>query len=285
MSAKIATLSLLILSLHLALVNVFAAKYSVGVSVGNWAKYEFTLDWISSSAQDKPPKAVEDAKNIDFIRVEVIEVFDTTVKIKEIVYFKNSSKKRSFYVGDVKTGQGNLSIQVIGANLGEGDNIFEDPESPKINATGPMTYAGATRIVNRLILETVSKDNRTLMDFYFDRETGFLCEMSVLSAIFTENYNSTTLIKWRIIETNLWLPSTSDNATFLWILFSTVAVGVIFYFVFKKQMSKKRSKSHRRFKSLPKTNKSNRLLNSLKGPLQLMQMQQKLLGVITHQGQ
>lgn len=236
---RLSIIVITVVSLLLFFQPSLSATYEIGVEVGKWAEYEFSIKWTSSSPQATIPKAVEEAKNIDYIKVEVKEVSNrTTVKIVEEIYYKNGTKKIGFYIGDVRTGKGNLSIQIIAANLREGDRIFEDPGAPVINASGFKEYAGVTRMVNKLRLES-GVWNKTIIDFYWDRATGFLCEMIVLNNISTETSISTSIITWRITRTNLW--TSSPDATFILagIVFLAIIGCTLYLYLLKTKRDKK----------------------------------------------
>jgi len=268
LSIKIITL--LLLFIHLHLINVYAITYAVGVKVGDWAEYSFMIEWSSSPPQTVIPQMVKEARNIDYIKVEVKEVSVTAIKVIEEIYFKNNSKKTNFYAGDVRTGQGNLSIQIIAAKLNKGDRIYDDPEAPVINASGFKNYAGATRMVNKLRLESFLGENWTITDFYWDRDTGFLCEMAVLSFISTNAYDSTTLMKWEIIKTNLWAPP-DLYLVGIGVGVLVVAGGCILYYLKPKRNFKKRHKRLKRLRVSSSTNTSKKKSCQL-GPLQRFQL-------------
>jgi len=229
--------------------NVSAVTYEAGVKAGDYATYEYIFEWKSDPPQPTPPE-FEEAKQINYSLVQVKEVTDTTIiKVQETISFKNGSEKVNILIGDIETGAGNLSFQVIGRNLGVGDNISKAQDAPPINRTIPMRYAGASRNVNHIFMISASAfyENMTAFNIYWDKETGFLCEMIISSRMSTENYNITTIVRWNIIETSLWQPEASVPGWEGIAIFVIIVVGVAFYIFRKssgKRLKRRRLKTH-----------------------------------------
>jgi len=228
--------------------NVSAVTYSVGVKVGDWAEYDFFLDWRSDPTQPEPPD-VKQAKQINYTRVEVKQISGTTVTLHETTHFDNGSisEKINVYMGDIKKGTGNLNFTIVASNLREGDPVSEEPGHPVINATIFINYAGATREVNYASGEMGTQDigNWTAVVLYWDKKTGFLCQMGIGRSVFIENYKIESFTMWNMTRTNLWQPVTNPSiAVPEWagfIVFVIIIVCVI-YFVFKRHTSKRLKK-------------------------------------------
>jgi hypothetical protein len=223
------------------MMNVSAVTYYVGVKVGDWAKYDFLFDWTSTDPQSEPD--MEQEKQVDYTRVEVKEVSGTTVTLRETTHFKNGSIETMVYRGDIKRGMGNLSVQLIASNLKEGDRLSEDPDVPVINRTRFEKYAGATREVNlvRSTVGTPGLGNWSILDAYWDKKTGFLCELAIYTNVFTENYESESFTQWKMIETNLWQPETNPTIAIPgWVgaVISVIIAIVVVYSIFKKRSKK-----------------------------------------------
>ena len=223
--------------------NVSAVTYSVGVKVGDWAEYDFLLDWRSDPAQPEPTD-VKQVKQINYTRVEVKQISGTTVTLHETTHFKNESKIINVYVGDIKKGTGNLSFAIVASNLREGDQVSEEPSHPVINATIFNNYAGVTREVNYASGEMGTQDtgNWSAVVLYWDKKTGFLCQMGIGSRVFIENYKIESFTKWNMTRTNLWQPVTNPSiAVPEWAGFAVFVIIIIcvIYFVFKRRPSKR----------------------------------------------
>lgn len=237
-----ATILAFLLFVFIFMKNVSAVTYSVGVNVNDWAEYIFSFEWSSNPPQPEP-EDVEQEKQVNYTRVEVKEISGTTVTVHRTIYFKNGSKQIDVLFGDVKKCTGNLTVQIIAPNLKEGDPISEGQDSPVINRTLLEKYAGATREANVVRVEVgIPGDlgNWSIIDLYWDKETGFLCELAILSDVFSENYEVTSFTKWKMIKTNLWEPET-NIAISEWagVIVSVIIVIVVIYFVFKRPSGKR----------------------------------------------
>jgi hypothetical protein len=216
--------------------NVFAVIYEVGVKPGDWLKYDY--DWASEVATQQE---IEKANQVSYSLIEVKEVSNITeVEVQETTFFKNGSKAIKIYIGDIKTGVGNLSVQVISRNLVVGDMISEAPDAPSINRTEVRKYAGATREINSLGMGSTdsSGENVTQFSFYWDKETGILCEMIILKYT-TENYEILSRMRWNIFETSVWKPETSIGEWLVVVIFAIIIGSVALFFMFRKSSGKR----------------------------------------------
>jgi hypothetical protein len=231
---------ILLLAQLLLAMNVSAVIYDVGVKPGDWLKYYY--DWMSEVATQQE---IEKANQVSYSLIEVKEVSNTTnVKVQETTFFKNGSKAIKIYIGDIKTGVGNLSVQVISSNLVVGDMISEAPDAPSINRTEMKKYAGATREINSLGMGTVEtgEENLTQFSFYWDKKTGILCEMIILryrANVTTGNYETISRMRWNIFETSLWKPETSIEEWLVVVIFAIIIGGVALFFMFRKSSGKR----------------------------------------------
>ncbi|MEM2111409.1 MAG: hypothetical protein QXX08_05980 [Candidatus Bathyarchaeia archaeon] len=219
--------------------NVNATTYEVGVKVGHWAKYTLSIDWNSAPPRPEPPETMH-LRQIDYYIYRVKEIYDTYVILEETAYFKNNTRKTRIYAGDVRTGEGNLSLQVIAKNLNPGDKLFELSDAPSINITTQERYAGATRKVNVINIEAgvLGLGNWTMIELQWDKETGFLCKSAILKTVYMENYtvSVTSYERWVMVETNLWQPETFP----IWLPLSViVGVLIVSYIIIKKLFRKR----------------------------------------------
>jgi len=215
--------------------------YDIGVKVGDWAKYEFSVDWNSSPPQPEP-FFVQEARQVNYIYVEVKEISGTNITIQETIYYKNETSATKIYMGDIASYMGNLSLLIIAKNLKEGDKIYESPIAPSINETLPRSYAGFTRMVNRLtVQEGAGILYLIIYNHYWDQETGFLCEM-LIEKIETNDYNTTLRIREVMIATNLWEPLIP---TWVVPVIFIIIVSIIFIYLIHKKRLKKRLRLRR----------------------------------------
>jgi len=232
-----------LLFISLVLQSFSSMTYTIGVKEGDWADYDFFFDWMSTPPQPEPPEA-EQEKQVNYTRIIITKIVGTVVTFHKICYFKNGSQELSVHVGDVVKGTGNLSLQIIPSNLDKGDKVSEASGSPIICETNFEEYAGALREVNFNRTSIQWGFNLTIIDLYWDRKTGILCELIILTDTFSENYNFSSLAQWKIIRTNLWEPETSDPLL-KWIgiiILSISVIVIITYFSIKKTIVKRYKK-------------------------------------------
>lgn len=252
--------------------SVSATTYNVGVRVGEWARYQFTLNWTSTPPQEDPSDVLE-ARKVTYTELNVTDISGLNVTALETIYFANQTETNHEFIGDIKTGTGNLSVQIIAKNLEAPNAIWEIQDSPSINRTSQSKYAGSTRMVNLLRLELMDESGGVrVTDFYWDKEFGFLCEMAIFDNALIDEYNVTSLSKWVIIETNLWQPGTPNSPTGNipeWaglVILAIVAAGIVFFVLRKppKKRSRKRVTSRLSKSRMPQTKKEAFELRSFK---------------------
>jgi len=154
----------------------------------------------------------EDDKKQDWIKVEVQEISNTVVTLRETTHFNNGTDKVATISHDVETRS--VGLYMIAANLSDGDRIFVsgmalgNPSFYRLNYTASRSYDGASRLVNVLSLVVITRffmhPFNLTEEAYWDKTTGFLVEHKQEGFI-PQNKNS-TLGVWlmRIAETSLW---------------------------------------------------------------------------------
>jgi len=189
----------------------------VGVKVGDWVKYS-----ISSTG---PLGMSED---LDWIRVEVQNVSDTIVTVNEKIHFRNgnetvgviSADLRECSVG-VNSHMAGFNTYIIAANHSVGDRIFikgyenEDIFKFFINSTGSEKYLGTNResfysAWSSTIPFFEHPLNETI-EYYWDKETGFLLENRFVAIVNYEN-SEPTIWLMKIVDTNLWETETKTDS-------------------------------------------------------------------------
>lgn len=233
-------------------IKVSAETYEIGVEAGHWAKYKFSLNWSSDPPQPEPIE-IQQAKQLNYTIVEVTNITGLNIEIKETLFYENKTQKTQIYTGNIKTGEPTLGYQIIAKNLTQGDKIWDVQESPSINITRPERYAGSTRMVNVLYVEVgaFGLGNWSRSEFQWDQKTGFLCKMGIVSNMFLENYTISvySLMKWEMVETNLWEPEISSGFPG-WVtpVIFVCIVGIVYLIIkkpFKKRLRKKLQKQQK----------------------------------------
>lgn len=237
-----------------------ATTYTVGVKVGNWAKYKTYAVWMvePTDANVTQPQQVKDANNTEKIEIEVRETSVTSVTISVTTRFKNATQKVDTYSGDIKIGGGNLSLMIAAAGLSVGDKISEAPMAFQINETKSKFYADAWREVNYAYLVIPLDNTTTIYEYYWDRATGILCAVSMLLTMETESYKTWASVITEMTETNIWQPQSPSSME--WGLIIAAIIIVSGFFVFLRKSGMKRRRKHR-----AKRTKAMRLIVGLNG--------------------
>jgi hypothetical protein len=192
------------------------ARAQVGVKAGDWVGYGDVSFETATNITGYESEEV----NLSWLSMEIIDVQDSNVTTRSTVIYENGTEETEVGWGDIATGEGNLSVGIVPSNLTAGNVIpanltwyTEEPLKLSINGTVTRKYAGADREVNYVnITYPIISGNMTYggwnMSFYWDKETGFLCEEDLSYAVsYTINstlYYMNMSIFDRITATNLW---------------------------------------------------------------------------------
>jgi len=179
----------------------------VGVKVGDWVKYSFSITGPAFSGAWE--------EDIDWIRIDVQNVFCTFVTVRERTHYKNGNETISTRIAFLRTHSVGPYSYIIATNHVIGDRILiEGYEGEDVfhkffmNGTVSKQYLGTSREAY------YSKKSFTLpffwellnitQEYYWDRETGFLLEHRY-EAVFVGSENP-RFSRWlmEITDTNLW---------------------------------------------------------------------------------
>jgi len=235
-----------------------ATTSSVGVRSGNWAKYNISFDytWLS---EEPEPSFLQEAKERDWQNVTVTDINGYEVTFEIVTHVKNGTTFTNKYIADILTGETlNLTFPVlVTAGLSEGDPIVAttdtDTEVPSVNKTVIMNYARANRKVNFVPIfsgyvtwnETEGRfqivGNGSIRYFYYDKDTGFLCQFESYTKEGNKSYGLSTYFNLIMAKTNLWVPETISG--WWWpVLAVIIVVPAVFYYFLRT-----RKKRYRRF--------------------------------------
>jgi hypothetical protein len=160
-------------------VGTASATSIVGVEVGQWAMYKYTVCTNSTISPDV---------NSTHQYIEVLAVSGTNITFKDMIIAPNGSTISNRLVWtDVETGNGTDSGWFVGANLTAGDVIFPaNPFTPQLtlNDTIFRSYLNETVEVNRWTLTNSTSSyfdfNMTQdADYCWIRASGMAAEMYV----------------------------------------------------------------------------------------------------------
>ena len=202
-------------SMDMAMFTVVPAR-NVGIKVGDWAKYDVTLNYSTNDPSppiSPPPTEVVD---IEYFLLTVVSVTGTNVTFETTIHLRNGTEVSSVSWLDVSSGQTYYGMTMptgplIAANLTAGDKVYLNPYSPTINSTVMGVYAGLEREVNCLMQMVNTSGPRGYwmvgeMKICWDRTSGILDEqsMDMWYIEIAEGYRTHTSLRMVITETNIW---------------------------------------------------------------------------------
>jgi hypothetical protein len=239
----------LAVSILLFVIGIGAASAAsvVGVEVGQWAMYKYTVCTNSTMSPDV---------NSTHQYIEVLAISGTNITFKDMIIAPNGSTISNRLVWtDVETGNGTDSGWFVGANLTQGDQIF--PASSFnwqmiVNETTFRSYLNETVEVNGLILRNVtdSFNNSTLTmdgDYFWIRTSGMMAEFYLNQTI--EYQNGTSF--WSIMD--IMINETGIVAEFpsFLILPLSMTATLLAVVVYKKRSRALRSRNSNRVEGFP----------------------------------
>ena len=167
------------------IVTAPAQTRTVGVLEGDWFKYgDISFDWNSND----PNATISDPdwNETEWMMILIIDVSGTNITGQKTVHYKNGIEEISGGFVDIDTGDGeNATTMIISANLGVNDALYTsgDFSNWKINETVVRAYPGGVRDTNHLNmtfeLSYMDFYQYMSMNYYWDKSTGIIVEMSV----------------------------------------------------------------------------------------------------------
>lgn len=222
---------LTIITLSSSFVSVAIAQ-SIGVKEGDWAKYSVEVE-----VPEELQEYIDDFEVIDWewSKLEVKSVSDETATLEGTIHYINGTEEIETFEDAREEGF------LIEANQGAGYDEFEVPLSGVfrglyINGTVQRTYANVTRDINYVDVSVTEDIVTTTMKVYWDKQTGFLCEMSILMSfdVLEETYDISILLK--MTETNMWkIESIWTQSWFLLIIVIIIVGIVVVFFVLRRR--------------------------------------------------
>lgn len=206
-------------ALMILLMLIPAGSAAIEVEEGDWAKYRIELEIPEEIAE---LIGYEEFEIMEWVKVEVQSVSDTSVTLKTTIHYKNGTEDT-----DTLPGTG----YIIDTDLAEGDEVSAPmfgPETP-VNITGSkqQTYAGASREVYYVDFEQEEMGVSMDLEAYWDKATGILCEtaMSMSGELLGETIDISISIK--MTETNLWEAGLLSGQGFLILVVVAIAAVVV----------------------------------------------------------
>src|SRR5512136_2450538 len=118
MKGKIALFNLLSLFLVFAPVVIASAQTrTVGVSIGNKWRWDSTANWSSDDPNATIPYYLADVNDTEWSEITITAISDTNVTGQGTKHYWNGTETTMDGWVDVDTGEGNLTLFLISANL------------------------------------------------------------------------------------------------------------------------------------------------------------------------
>jgi len=245
-------LLLFLFSTVLPLHWVSAVEYAVGnIKPGKWAIYDYSYRfyWKNETSGESREEIESGTCNITVLSINGTEV---TLNITTIPTDGNVTQE--IRIGNVKTGEGNLTFYLIAGDLSKGDRIpTSDPTKfLTLNKTYAARYAGANREVNLLEYQNIHKgefgetfSNETFHAVW-DKETGFLCELKAIHRWMVKNEGRTEMeMHLRIVKTNLWEPQIDLSSFTVFLTIIILIVAVVVWKKWKNKAARRRYRANR----------------------------------------
>jgi len=221
---KLALLAILVATVF-APTLVHAKDYAVGVKAGDWIKYgQITITWTGNGTE---PSYITDAKKLDWVRIDVLSVEDTTASMNVTAHYNNGTQTTDSFDADVQSSNTG-GMYLLASNLTAGDPLTPQIPATTINRTVTRMYAGANRNVNMIDAESSYTGYPSQYKIYWDQNTGIMVEQYTNQTDLTNpsSYEEVSLIA---TETNLWSGNALDliQNNLIYIIAGTAAIIVV----------------------------------------------------------
>lgn len=225
--------------------KALATTYTLGVKVGNWAKYTVISNATSQTLFLREPYKT------NWTVINVTATHNVMVEMLVTTKFRNGTQKTEPMELDVKQGKPDtLHYLIIASNLNKGDPVYEGSEVT-INYTRVRSYANASREVNYvgyMAGMTNEADYLFVLEFFWDRKIGILVD-AIITVVEEEIGGKKTFYftSLELQETNMWQPDTPSTGPPEWLLWtaaiggiSTLTISSLVYFSKKGRKSKRK---------------------------------------------
>jgi hypothetical protein len=176
-------LTLLLIGMSALTFNIQTVKgestdRKVGVNVGYWIQYGFSVTWESDDPDATTPQYILDGQQLAYYSNVVQSVSGTNITFDRILHLQNGTEKFFTYWIDVATGGGSGYMSFISANLSAGDTIYAGIGGVgEMNETITRTYLGEPVEINHHNSTVSGAAYFLYTDFYWSRATGVLYEL------------------------------------------------------------------------------------------------------------
>lgn len=190
---------------------VHAKDYTVGVKAGDGVKYgQITVTWTGNGTE---PSSVTDAKKMDWLRIDVLNVTGTTASLNSTEHCNNGTQTFHSSQVDVQSGVSAGIVFLVASNLTLGDPLLPQTPGITINQTVTRLYAGANRNVNIIDLKSSIEGYLSEIKICWDQNTGIMVELYInlyINQTYPTNPAGYEEESFKATETNLWSANALD---------------------------------------------------------------------------
>jgi hypothetical protein len=180
---------------------------TVGVSTGEFFKYNLTYFWASSNQADSVPASLLQKNATDFFQIDVLSVGGRSVGLQETWSFLDGTRTIQTIIEAVGNATSDSFIFVYSANINVGNPLFpaESDLPYRVNQTVSRSYNGVARETNHVAITRTDVQNETFtsIDIYFDKQTGVLVEGTLID-IYSATPNQTFTTHIALKESSVW---------------------------------------------------------------------------------
>lgn len=222
MNKKECLSAVILLTLCFAVIGQVSAQtpeVTVGVTQGQWFKYQVVFFWNSTNPADTVPLGYVEANTTEYLLATIASVTGTTVTISEVQHYQNGTETTKEELTNVASATV-ASVLLYASNLNSGSYLFPlNSATPIINSTVTRTYAGASRetnyVENRMTNVDLNSDEQIdyvyrYTSLYFDRKTGILVE-AYFEDVSATSPSQTLAWTLKLTETNAWTTGSTDG--------------------------------------------------------------------------
>lgn len=204
---------------------------SLGVAVGDSFKYSVKVVFETNDPTIQTPQWIEEAHEVDFFLMTITEISETHLSYNGTSHYENGTVQTSgaYHPLDYTFGF------FIPINKSQGDILTTATNPIYINETIPRAYADSMRDTNHATFYSdfgagggVTYEN-ALHDWYWDKLTGVLVEMSVHHIDQTAGYTTSLAVSYLIVNTNLWVVPEFLSFLILPVFMITTILTIIVY--------------------------------------------------------
>jgi len=161
--------------------------YTAGVAVGQWASYSpINVTYHGTYVYSSVPQQIKDLNATALFTTTIQHLYTSTnVTVQSVTQNKNGTIQTSIRNGDLMSGMGNLTFELIAGGLSSPNPLSNAPYTPTINQTVSMTFLGVSRTVNMFnntYRQPFGHSFATISQEYFwDQKSGIVLEFKALS--------------------------------------------------------------------------------------------------------